>query len=152
MRFFLLGWSAAVLLIPSAAWAADAPGGKQPAAGPDSAKYLLQYKFHEGEEVRAKVSHIAKIETAIGGTTQTTEMKSYSTKLWRVVAVDTSGAMTIENSVENVDLRNKMSGRQEVTYNSQTDKSAPPGYADVAKSIGKVLTVVTIDPSGKVLK
>ncbi|HKD35675.1 MAG TPA: hypothetical protein VKB78_02715, partial [Pirellulales bacterium] len=33
-----------------------------------------------------------------------------------------------------------------------TDKTAPPAYADVAKSIGKVLSVVTIDPSGKVVK
>jgi hypothetical protein len=152
MRFFLLGFLAAALFNSRAAWAADTPSGKQPAAQSDAAKYLLQYKFRQGEEVRAKVSHIASVETAIGGTTQTTEMKSYSTKLWRVVAVDASGAMTIENSVESVDLRNKMSGRQEVTYNSQIDKTAPPGYADVAKSIGKVLTVVTIDPAGKVLK
>ena len=115
-------------------------------------KYLLQYKFQPGEEIRASVAHEATIETSIGGTTQTTDMKSLSTKLWRVTAVDGSGAMTIENLVENVEMSNKMSGRQEVHYNSQTDKAAPLGYEDIAKSIGKVLSTVTIDSAGNVLK
>jgi hypothetical protein len=142
----------AIIFLPTAARAGDGSGPKPTVAKATEPKYLLQYKFRQGEEVRAKVSHLATIETAIGGTTQTTEMKSYSAKLWRVAAVDSTGAMTIENSVESVDLRNKMSGRQEVSYNSQTDKTAPPGYADVASSIGKVLSVVTIDSTGKVLK
>jgi hypothetical protein len=60
--------------------------------------------------------------------------------------------MTLENLVESVDLRNQMSGRQEVRYNSETDAAAPLGYEDVAKSIGKVLSVVTISPTGEVLK
>jgi hypothetical protein len=118
----------------------------------DTTTYQLQYKFHRGEEIRTKVAQVATIETTIGGSTQTTEMKSYSTKLWRITAVDESGAMTLENLVENVDLRNQMSGRQEVRYNSQTDAAAPLGYEDVAKSIGKVLSVVTIGSTGEVLK
>ncbi len=118
----------------------------------DATTYQLQYKFRRGEEIRTKVAQVATIETTIGGSTQTTEMKSYSTKLWRITAVDESGAMTLENLVENVDLRNQMSGRQEVRYNSQTDSAAPLGYEDVAKSIGKVLSVVTIGSTGEVLK
>ena len=45
----------------------------------------------------------------------------------------------------------EMSGRQEVHYNSQTDKEPPPGYEDVAKSLDTPLAVVTIDPPGTVL-
>lgn len=114
--------------------------------------FQLRYKFHPGEEIRTKVGQVATIETTIGGATQTTAMKSYSTKLWRITGVDESGAMTLENLVESVDLRNQMSGRQEVRYNSETDAAAPLGYEDVAKSIGKVLSVVTISPTGEVLK
>jgi hypothetical protein len=44
-----------------------------------------------------------------------------------------------------------MSGRQEVHYNSQTDKTAPPGYEDVAKSLNTPLAVVSMDPLGTVL-
>jgi hypothetical protein len=154
MRFvFFARVLVALLAAPVSCWAADKPSGTAtPAATPDGPKYLLHYKFRQGEEIRAKVSHLATIETTIGGTTQTTDMKSYSTKLWRVTAVDPSGAATIENLVESVDMRNKMSGRQEVRYDSQTDKAAPLGYEDIAKSIGKVLSVVTLDPSGNVLK
>lgn len=122
------------------------------AASGGEEKYLLQYKFQPGEEIRATVAHEATIETSISGTSQTTDMKSLSTKLWRVTAVDDSGAMTIENLVENVEMSNKMSGRQEVHYNSQTDRAAPLGYEDIAKSIGKVLSVVTLDPAGNVIK
>jgi hypothetical protein len=121
-------------------------------AGDQAATYQLQYKFRRGEEIRTKVAQVSTIETTIAGSTQTTEMKSYSTKLWRITEVEQSGAMTLENLVENVDMRNQMSGRQEVRYNSQTDAAAPPGYEDVAKSIGKVLSIVTIAPTGAVLK
>ncbi len=150
---FSIAWGALYLVVLSTATslAADSvPAHAQ--AQPAMAKYLLQYKFRAGEEVRAKVGHLATIETTISGTTQTTDMKSLSTKLWRVKAVDPSGAMTIENLVESVDMRNQMAGRQEVHYNSETDKTPPLGYEDIAKSIGKVLSVATIDPAGNVLK
>src|SRR5438270_10725525 len=78
-------------------------------------------------------------------------MKSYSMKLWRVTALEKAGGATIENLVERVDMRNKMSGRQEVRYDSKTDKSAPLGYEDVAKSVGKVLSVITLDATGDVI-
>ena len=124
----------------------------KPAATPAADKYTLRYKFREGEEIRSKVSNLATIETTIAGNTQTTEMVSISTKLWRITGVDAASQITFEHTVEAVDMRNQMSGRQEVRYNSATDKTAPPGYADIAQTIGKPLTVVTIDPLGAVLK
>ncbi len=48
-------------------------------------------------------------------------------------------------------MRQKVSDHQEVTYNSKTDKEPPPIYAAAAKEVGVLLTVVTIDPSGKIL-
>ena len=92
------------------------------------------------------------METTIEGTTQTAETTSGSVKVWRVKAVDPKGNITFEHSVESVDMRQKVSGRQEITYNSQTDKEPPPVYEIVADSVGKTLTVVTIDPSGKIVK
>ncbi|HEV2969471.1 MAG TPA: hypothetical protein VGY55_05720 [Pirellulales bacterium] len=145
----------ALFVTPNVGQSADKPAQKpavESAAKKDLPKYLLQYRFREGEEIRAKVTHLATIETTIAGSTQKTEMTSYSTKLWRVVRVDPAGTMTFEHLVENVDMRNQMSGRQEVRYNSLTDSAAPLGYEDVAKSIGKVLSAVTISPSGNVLK
>ena len=113
--------------------------------------YTLRYKLRRGEEIRTKVSQLATIETTISGSSQTTQMISLSTKLWRVKRVDAAGNMTFEHLVEDVDMRNEMSGRQEVHYNSQTDKKAPPGYEDVAKSLNTPLAVVTIDAAGTVI-
>ncbi len=148
-RVLLFAVLGAVVTLSAAHSFADKPA----APAKDAAeKYLLQYKFHAGEQIRSKVKHLASIETTISGTTQKTDMASLSTKLWHVTKVDPAGAMTFENSVESVDMRNRMSGRQEVRYNSETDKTAPPGYATVANSIGKVLSVITIDRTGEVLK
>lgn len=114
-------------------------------------KYLLRYRFRAGEVVRSKVIQQTKIETTISGSTQAAEMTSISTKAWRVTNVDGDGPITFDTMIEAVDMRQKMSGRQEVRYNSKTDATAPPGYESAAASVGKLLTTVTIDPTGKLL-
>src|SRR5207244_691517 len=87
----------------------------------------------------------------IQGTTQTAETRTTSVKLWRILKVDPD-SVTFEHSVESIDMWQHMKGRQEVRYNSRTDKTAPPGYEDVAKAVGVTLTTATIDARGKVLK
>jgi hypothetical protein len=54
--------------------------------------------------------------------------------------------------VESIDMRQKLSGRQETHYDSRTDKEVPPIFADAAKQVGVALTEVTIDNRGNVLK
>jgi hypothetical protein len=121
-------------------------------AAPAGPKYTLRYKFHPGEIVCTQVWHQANSETTISGTTQTAESTSGSIKVWRIEAVEPDGTVTFEHSVESVDMRQKLSDHQEVTYNSKTDKEPPPIYAAVAKEVGVPLAVVTIDASGKILK
>ena len=156
-------FAAAVVLAFSAQAAAEEPQPVDVAAisrpqtssatqsNPAIQTYSLRYKLRAGEEFRTRVSQLATIETTISGTTQTSQMISLSTKCWRIKSIDASGNITFEHSVESVDMRNEMSGRQEVHYNSQTDKKPPPGYEDVARSLGTTLSVVTIDPSGKIV-
>jgi hypothetical protein len=45
----------------------------------------------------------------------------------------------------------KSSGRAEVRYDSAQDEMPPPNYERVAASIGKVLSVITMDPHGRVV-
>jgi len=162
MRLAALGCTVAIALASHAGSAESQSGepqsvavksapAKPSAATPSATTYSLRYKLHAGEEIRTRVSQLATIETTISGSTQTTQMISLSTKLWRIKSVDKSGNITLEHVVENVDMRNEMSGRQEIHYNSQTDQKAPPGYEDVAKSLNTPLTVVTIDPAGTVI-
>jgi hypothetical protein len=113
--------------------------------------YLLAYKFAAGEEIRTKVTHLVTVETKIQGTEQTASTRSVSTKLWRIKRIEGSGNIVFENSVEQVDMWEKVTGRSEVRYNSATDKTPPQNYERTAASIGKVLSVITMDPHGRVV-
>jgi hypothetical protein len=137
-----------LLLSPCVCAAAD---DAAPPAAPAGPKYTLRYKFQPGEIIRTQVWHQANTETTIAGTTQTAETTSGSVKVWRIKNVESDGHIIFEHSVESVDMRQKLSDHQEVAYNSKTDKEPPSIYAAVAKDIGVPLTVVTIDPTGKVL-
>jgi hypothetical protein len=121
-------------------------------AKPEGPKYLLRYKFKPGEIIRTQIWHRASSETTIEGVTQSSESTSGSIKAWKIVSVDAEGQITFEHSVESVNMRQKVSDHQEVTYNSLTDKDPPPIYASVPQSLGKPLTVLTIDPSGQTIK
>ncbi len=113
--------------------------------------YLLRYRFEPGEELRWNVIQRGNVRTSVSGTTQTAETISKSVKVWRVKEVDEEGKATFEHSVEDVDMRQNLTGRPEVRYNSRTDKEAPLGFGDVAAAVGKPLTVIQIDRQGKVL-
>lgn len=142
-----LGWALCWLLATTAAVAEEAKP-----ADANAAKYTLRYKFEPGQTLRWEVTHQAKIKTTVSGTTQTAETTSVSVKLWRVKEVKPDGTATFEHVVESVDMSQKLTGRQEVRYNSKTDKKAPLGFENVADSVGQVLSVVTLDSQGKILQ
>ncbi len=99
-----------------------------------------------------EVEHRAQIRTTVAGTTQTAETTSVSVKVWKINAVDPQGNATFEHIVESVDMRQKLTGRQEVRYNSRTDREVPGGFQDVAKNVGVTLSEITIDRQGKIIK
>jgi hypothetical protein len=113
--------------------------------------YLLAYKFAVGDEFRTKVVHLVTVETKINGTENSDSSRSVSNRLWRIKQIDGSGNIVFENIVESVDMWTKSTGRAEVRFNSQTDKSPPQEYLLVADSMGKVLSVVTMDPHGRII-
>ncbi len=123
----------------------------QTSATAEDETFTLRYKFTPGETIRWNVMHRSKVRTTVSGTTQTAEMTSESVKLWRVTDVKPDGTATFEHLVESVDMRQKLTGREEVRYNSRTDKTPPPGFEDVARSVGVPLTIVTMDSGGKVV-
>jgi len=116
-------------------------------------KHLLRYKFEPGETIRWKVEHRAEVRTTVSGTTQTAETTSNSVKVWRVTSVDNDKKQArFVHSVDSVDMRQVLTGRQEVHYNSQTDAVPPPGFEDVARDVGVPLSEFTIDLRGYVLR
>jgi hypothetical protein len=114
--------------------------------------YSLGYKFHPGEVLRWKVVHRAKIKTTVSGTTQTAETVSQSVKVWRVKEVSPDGTVTFDNLVENVDMRQNVTGREEVRFNSQTDEKPPAGFEAVAQSIGVPISTITMNGQGTIVR
>lgn len=127
----------------------DSAERTKPPAGTKT--YELKYKFQPGETVRWEVEHRAKVRSTIQGTTQTADTLSLSVKVWKIESVDERGNAKLVHSVESVDMRQKFDGRQEVRYNSQTDKTVPAGFDGVARAVGVPLATFQLDPRGKVL-
>ena len=113
--------------------------------------YALAYKFAAGDAMRTKVVHLVTVETSIKGVNQTASTRTVSTKLWTIKRIEPTGNVVFEHSVEDVNMWQKVTGRQEVRYNSRTDKTPPPGHEHIAASLGKVLSVVTMDKNGRIL-
>ncbi len=113
--------------------------------------YDLRYKFKRGEKVRTKVTHIVTVETKIGGTAETARTRSVSTKLWDVLGVDKEGNVTFVHSVESVSMWQKLTGRGEIRFDSQSKDPPPAEYEHVAKSVGKPLATITMGPDGEIL-
>ena len=138
----------AVVYLSCAAVRAEVPKATQS----ESQEYLLRYKFHVGNALRWTVVHRCRVCTSVSTSTQTAETTTTSIKVWRVHDVKSDGTVVFDHMVESVDMRHRLSGRDEVHYNSRTDLCAPHGFEDVARAIGVPLAVVTIDSQGKVLQ
>ncbi|WP_425615910.1 DUF6263 family protein [Anatilimnocola sp. NA78] len=118
----------------------------------DSELYDLAYKFRPDQTFHTKVIHLVTVETTIRGATQVAKTRSVSTKTWKILNVADDGKITFVHSVDHVDMWQSVTGRQEVKYNSDTDKTPPSGYELVAASVGVPLATVTMDRHGRVLE
>ncbi len=121
------------------------------AAAGEAETYTLRYKFHPGEVIRWEVEHQSQLRATVSKDTQNTETMSLSLKAWRVKDVRPDGSATFEHRVEWVDMRQTLTGRNEVHYDSRTDKKPPVGFEDAAKSVGVPLSIIEMDAKGKVL-
>ncbi len=122
------------------------------AESPATPKYLLRYVFHPGETLRWEVLHRSSVRTTISGTTQVAETLSTSVKAWQVKKVAADGTVTFEHRVEDIDMRQDLTGRPPVHYNSRTDKLPPNGFENLSAAVGVTLAVVTMDSRGKILQ
>ena len=129
-----------------------APSTEAPSKQEESGEYLLRYQFRPGEQIRTKVLHQASVRTSIEGTNQTAKTVSVSVKAWKVVQVDADGRVTFEHLVEYVDMKNDVTGRETVSYDSREDDQPPAGFEDVARRVGTPLTRIVMDDTGTIHK
>lgn len=117
-----------------------------------SPSYRLRYHFQTGEELQWQVTHRARVRTTVAQTEQTAETLSRSTKTWRILDVDPSGAAKFELRVDNVEMTHRISDGKEIRYDSRSGEPPPAGFADVGKTIGKPLAIITLSPNGEVVE
>lgn len=122
---------------------------QEPAAATE--QYLLRHKLKPGEEVYSTVLHQAKTVTRIQGIDQASEARTLSEKVWKVMAVNPQGDMTFEYRIQHVEMSQTHGDEKEVRFDSRKDKTPPPIYKKVAESLGKPISTVVIDSTGKVL-
>jgi hypothetical protein len=142
LRLAVLGLVLAPLACP--ALADEAPTGGE--------KHLLRYKFSPGEDVRWDVVHQNNVDSTVQGVRQTSEAYSRSAKIWKFSADSTPDKLKFTHFVEDVQMRQKVSGRAEVTYDSRRDKEPPAEYKPIQASIGVPLVEMTVDARGEVLE
>jgi len=121
-------------------------------APPNPTTYELRYKLATGDVLRYEVTHRASIRSTIDETTQAAQTRTDSVKVWKVTDVLPNGEMEVMNVVERVHMVNQLPDREPTEYDSQRDKTPPPGYEDAARAIGVPLSVLRIAPNGKVLR
>jgi hypothetical protein len=123
----------------------------EPATEPPGELFDLRYQFQPGETIRWQVEHRATVKTTIRGTTQTAKTRSESVKVWKVSDVSPEGEITFVHSVDSVHMTNQVGTSAAVEYDSTKDETPPPGFEQAAQAVGIPLTVVRIDPRGKIL-
>jgi hypothetical protein len=126
-------------------------GSSHMASAAEAPKVKLAYKFRMGEVLRYGVTHLANIESSMDGMTQEAETKSESIKAWKVTDVLPNGEIEFVHLVEVVRMSNRVPNRAIAEYDSQRDKSPPPGFDQAAKAVGVPLSVIRMKPSGEIV-
>lgn len=114
--------------------------------------YLLRYRFSQDEPMRTRVVQLVSMQTRIDGNDQTVQSRSESLRQWDVKRVDSAGNITFEHSIREVKMWQKVSGKDEIRFDSNKDKDPPGTYQAIAESLGKPLSTVTISSRGKVIE
>lgn len=116
-----------------------------------SQKVKLAYKFRMGEVLRYSVKYSNDIESTIDGTSQQAETISESIKAWKVTDVLPNGEIEFVHLVEVVRMSNRVPNRAVTEYDSQRDKTPPPGFEQAARNVGVPLSVLRIKPNGEIV-
>lgn len=116
-----------------------------------SETYRLRYQLKAKEALAYRVEHVATVDTTIQGNRQTSKSRSVSNKIWKVRKVDAKGNIQFAHEIASVDMWSQINDNQPVRYDSRSDEKPPIAYENVADTVGKPLSVVTINPAGQVI-
>lgn len=116
-------------------------------------KVTLKYAYRDGEKLHYRVEHVSTVEARMKGIYQTSKSRSEAVKTWHITGVnDTDKSMQFEHQIESVDMWSEVTGKKPIRYNSKTDARPPEQYANVAESLRKPLSRITMDEHGQILE
>ncbi len=118
----------------------------------DVEEVLLRYKLSPGQIVSSEVTHLAKTDTRIEKSEQSSQSRTISKKLWEVSKVEPNGEATFVFRVVQVDMSQQIGDAEEIRFNSETDIDPPEIYKNVADSLHKPIATLTINSRGVVVK
>ncbi len=116
-----------------------------------SDKYRLRYKYEQGETISYAVEHLVAIDTTIAGNNQKTKLRTQSTRSLQVEHVSPEGNMRFAHVVDHVDMWSEVAGRNPLHFASDQEGPPPPEYEHVAETVGKPISLITINPRGEVI-
>ncbi len=117
----------------------------------NSAKFTLRYRLKPGEQLVSKVVHFAETRTKMSQHEEASRSRTITEKVWDVSDVNSDGEMTFEYRINSVELAQTVGDKEELHYNSLTDKVVPDVYRQVADTVAKPLAKVTINPRGQIV-
>ncbi|HIN54943.1 MAG TPA: hypothetical protein EYM79_11580, partial [Planctomycetes bacterium] len=94
-------------------------------------EYRLAYRMKAGQNVRSRVVHLVSMDTKIEGEFESLKSRSVSTRVFQISDVDDQGNMTFVHVVEDAELWQKVTGKDEVRYDSKRNEVVPENYIKV---------------------
>jgi len=118
----------------------------------DSERHVFRYKFRQGDILKWEIGSYIEQMTIKASQKDTTNTRSVSTKIWKVLSVDENGQAVLEYSIADVEMRCYSSyEKAERRYDSKTDEKPPAEYMHIAELIGKPIAHFTINSQGEIL-
>jgi hypothetical protein len=115
-------------------------------------KFLLQYKFKAGDEIRWNVEHTTSTKTQMAGESEETSSRTQTTKKWNVLSAEPQGNFQFEHMIESLMLWQKIGDEAPIVYDSQQpEKGTPPEFQEIKKSVGTVVSTITARPDGQII-
>lgn len=114
-------------------------------------KYLLRYRFQEGENVFWETEQVDSGHVSLQKKKEVTKSRTLSTKKWRIDKVLPNGDFVVVQSIVAVDLWQQIDNNRPISYDSRIDSKPNPRFEDIADTIGIELVSFKAKPNGELI-
>ena len=110
--------------------------------------FQLRYQFPAGQQFRWNVEQVTTNKTTMAETSEVMSSRTQSTTVWKVIHVDSLGQATLEQTIERMNMWQKIGDQEPASYDSASNASPPKEFESMAKLVGKPLTTMLVDNCG----